>query len=69
MKKAKRVIVAATVMASLVTATPVMAFKWEIGQKEEITETAQIEPATEEETEAVFFCMQGFMGRFAAKNL
>ncbi len=54
MKKAKRVIVAATVMASLVTATPVMAFKWEIGQKEEITETAQIEPATEEETEAVF---------------
>mgnify|MGYP000018448238 CR=1 FL=1 len=33
MKKAKRVIVAATVMASLVTATPVMAFKWEIGQK------------------------------------
>lgn len=54
MKKMKRVIVAATVMASLVTATPVMAFKWEIGQKEEITETAQIEPATEEETEAVF---------------
>lgn len=54
MKKIKRVIVAATVMASLVTATPVMAFKWEIGQKEETTETAQIEPATEEETEAVF---------------
>lgn len=54
MKKVKRVIVAATVMASLVTATPVMAFKWEIGQKEETTETAQIEPATEEETEAVF---------------
>lgn len=55
MKKVKRVIAAATVMASLVTATPVMAFKWEIGQKEETTETAQIEPATEEETEAVFF--------------
>lgn len=54
MKKMKRVIVAATVMASLMTATPVMAFKWEIGQKEETTETAQIEPATEEETEAVF---------------
>lgn len=28
MKKMKRVIVAATVMASLVTTTPVMAFKW-----------------------------------------
>lgn len=54
MKKVKRVIAAATVMASLVTATPVMAFKWEIGQKEETKETTQIEPATEEETEAVF---------------
>lgn len=54
MKKMKRVIVAATVMASLVNATPVMAFKWEIGQKKENTETSQITPATEEETEAVF---------------
>ena len=54
MKKVKRVIAAATVMASLVTATPVMAFKWEIGQKEETKETTQIEPATEEETETVF---------------